>query len=871
MSYPTDRILLFDRCDNPIGELSPQDVLRRVRVYEINGEHSLTVVTRRVIQEGTRALTVDGTGRWDEWVCSEPDETHVRGDSMEGTYRFVWSLQYDLQSVYGAELRPGIPNPVTAAVALAAALDGTARWTVGTVDVVTTGGLSMYDNSAWERLSDVLRVFGGEVDTNITVGPKGVLSRSLCLRAHLGSTSVTRRFDWSHDLTSIRRTPAPGPRFCRIIPRGKGEQVESSTGGVAYTRRINIKSVNGGIEYLRDTEAEAAFRVPDGSGGYEYPRTIVIYEDIEDPQELKDTALADMPNHTHPEVTYEADVMQFAAAGMDVAGISLGDDVQAVDRGFSEGSALRIQGRVVRTEIDDISKRTTVMIGRIANTLADSLMALESQMRSIASLTHVLEAGGTAAYLQNLLDRLNAEINATGGYSYLVPGHGLITYDVAVSDPLVGSEATKVVQIKGGSIRIADSKKPSFSGINDWEWKSVFVSGHVAAELVTAANIVTGYIGSLGDTFIDLDNHTVQLGQTVGSHVVVNDYGIEVFDNNGLSSFFAGTRNNKSVVRIGRDGNYGNVVLEGNGSVDIVRGDKLWCHFGYGNVEANYPSSSVIEPGIFYTLGSRPSNEVPGKFSFVEGVDCSAPSSYAHAIGYKTTALGQFSYTEGTNTQATGQNSHAEGSDSKATGNTSHAEGGATTASGWFSHAGGYKSTASGENSFAHGLSVSAIEDNQTVIGKYNVTSNDHLFIVGNGSINSRSNAFYVKWNGDIWCAGTLTQNSDRRLKKHHAYLSDDACDFIRKLKPALFTKEGERHVGFYAQDVQDAEPDGWDTVTVTPQHTDESLDFDPLTLDYSALIAPLVAYAQQLEKRVDKQQQAIESLVKRVEALEGK
>ena len=101
-----------------------------------------------------------------------------------------------------------------------------------------------------------------------------------------------------------------------------------------------------------------------------------------------------------------------------------------------------------------------------------------------------------------------------------------------------------------------------------------------------------------------------------------------------------------------------------------------------------------------------------------------------------------------------------------------------------------------------------------------------------------------------MFIAGTLVQNSDRRLKDHRAYLGEDACDFVRNLKPALYTKDRERHVGFYAQDVQDADP--WGTATVSPDHSDESLDFDPLTLDYTALIAPLVAYCQHLEKRIE-------------------
>jgi hypothetical protein len=194
---------------------------------------------------------------------------------------------------------------------------------------------------------------------------------------------------------------------------------------------------------------------------------------------------------------------------------------------------------------------------------------------------------------------------------------------------------------------------------------------------------------------------------------------------------------------------------------------------------------------------------------------------------------------------------HAEGSYTTATGESSHAEGYETTASGSYSHAGGYYTTAT--------------DQAQTVIGAYNVSdtqslmNNRKLLIIGAGTSSSnRKNAFYVQGNGNVWCAGTLSQNSDRRLKEHHKYLDEDACEFIRKLRPALYTKDDERHVGFYAQDVRNAEPEGWDTVTVTAQHTDESLGFDPLTLDYTALIAPLVAYTQQLERRINELEQTL-------------
>ena len=123
---------------------------------------------------------------------------------------------------------------------------------------------------------------------------------------------------------------------------------------------------------------------------------------------------------------------------------------------------------------------------------------------------------------------------------------------------------------------------------------------------------------------------------------------------------------------------------------------------------------------------------------------------------------------------------------------------------------------------------------------------------------------------GDVSCHA-LTQRSDRRDKDHIGYIGgDEAAAFIRSLKPALFKfkRDGKRRMGFYAQDVREA--DVWDTVTVAEEMNEDN-GHVPLTLEYSALIAPLVAYAQELERRVEAQEEAIGALERRVEALEGR
>lgn len=198
--------------------------------------------------------------------------------------------------------------------------------------------------------------------------------------------------------------------------------------------------------------------------------------------------------------------------------------------------------------------------------------------------------------------------------------------------------------------------------------------------------------------------------------------------------------------------------------------------------------------------------------------------------------IGTYSYREGENCIASGNTSHAEGESSEARGSNSHAQNYRTLSSGKHSHAGGAYTIAQG---YA-----------QTAIGVYNVASgqtgethsdSDNAFIIGGGSSSARKNAMAVTFGGDTTIAGTLTQSSDRRLKDHRSYLDADAVEFIDKLKPAHYFKDGQSHVGFYAQDVKEA--DKWNCMT------GEMNGF--MTLGYTELIAPLVAYVQKLEKRI--------------------
>ena len=504
----TSRIMLFDSSDTYLGDLAPDDVFGRKRIEAINGEHSLTITTSQILAKGTRLLTVDDTGKWREYVVSGQDANHSSGKTAIGSYYCVWSIQHDLMGVT-CDKMPGVQNAVNAATALAAALSNTKRWTAGAVTVTSTGGASMWQRSAWEALSVLIDTWGGEVDAEITVGSTGVVKREACLYSHLGSTDVTRRFDYGADLVAIRRKVAEDPIYARIVPLGAGYTDDANS---TDRRRVTIESLtDGNVQWLQNDDVAELVRLPDGSGGWEYPTRFVIYDGIETPEELLAVATADLDTYTTPKVTYTASVLQLDKAGADIHGLALGDDFDVVDKSFDVDGGIRIRDRAIKLEVNEMDEHDIVVtLGDVAETFASSLAKISGKVDTISNI--VANQGATFAdYLNNIIDNLNAEINATDGYTYIVAGRGIVTYDVAVSDPTVGAEASQVTEMRGGTLRFANGR----TSAGDWDWKTVLISGHIATDMITSGNITAGYIGnSTSGNYWNLDTGEFRLVTT---------------------------------------------------------------------------------------------------------------------------------------------------------------------------------------------------------------------------------------------------------------------------------------------------------------------------------------------------------------------
>lgn len=516
------RVIVYDRTDSYVCDIDPTKLLDLTSTEEVNGEHSLTIKTTQELAKTDRVLVRDGMGIWHEYVVVGMTGEHGgrRVGAVAHEYYCVWSVQYDLSATYidtQVGLVPGHPSvPAPARSGLEAALSGTNRWQIGTITVTNSGSASFYRRDGWDGLKTVTEQWGGEIDVTIEVSTGGVVGRYVNLLERVGTADVTRRFDYGSDLKDIKRKVSDDVWPCRIVPLGKSTETEA--GG--YSRRPTIAAANDGIVWLEDSDAVPLTRVPDGQGGWEYPTSIIKNDVFSDPAQLKAWALEHISEYTRPQVTYEAELVQLVKAGLNPHGVALGDDVIVVDHDFG-GEGLAITARVIKIQQSLLdSTDTKLTVGNAPKTLSGTLGGMARGIERLdEQSTAAATYQATAAYLSTLLGRLNDEINLTGGYFYIVEGLGARCYDTQVTDPAVGTEASKVVEIRGGTIRIADTKTAQ----GEWNWRTVFVSGHIAADLVTAANITAGYIGSAGSgNYWDLDSGEFRLASTaqLGSKTV---------------------------------------------------------------------------------------------------------------------------------------------------------------------------------------------------------------------------------------------------------------------------------------------------------------------------------------------------------------
>ncbi|MEF8797618.1 MAG: tail fiber domain-containing protein, partial [Salinivenus sp.] len=167
----------------------------------------------------------------------------------------------------------------------------------------------------------------------------------------------------------------------------------------------------------------------------------------------------------------------------------------------------------------------------------------------------------------------------------------------------------------------------------------------------------------------------------------------------------------------------------------------------------------------------------------------------------------------------------------------------------------------------AMGRRTTAATGQSLSIGRYNdanTSSDGTLFVVGNGTGDSdRSDALVLDDQGEMTIAGTLTENSDRRLKTSIEPLGDGTLTKLAALQPVRYEFKNQRahpsgeQIGLVAQEVQKK----------FPELVSEGSG-GMLSLAYPKLSAVLLKGLQEQQATIETQQARIDSLTRRVDRL---
>ena len=506
-------LTLFDRWGNNLGRL-PYTKASHIEALDLTDE--LKITCDRELIKGQRIVWVDRQGIAHEHLVDEVSQIHDDEGKTRCEAVCINSIA-ELLDDYIDDKRPsgGVVE------ALTSILSGT-RWSVGRCDQKGNASHTFYHISVREGLTDLVSVWGGEVEVTIETDGVRVTRRSIGIRACRGDQLSPKRFTWTKDLINIKRKTASANPKTRVYGYGKG--VETEGGG--FGRRLTFGAINGGKDYVEDTAATDIWGHPDGNGGIAPAVDVYINEQCDDPAQLLQESNSYLETVKEPQISYEADVVDLYAFGRSWEGVALGDRVAIIDKEFSE-TGIRIKGRVSQIERDLIAADTTVTFGNLVDALTDMWETVAGALKSgVASRAQIdAVSNPSVGWLKLLQSALNAQFNAVGTYKVESFELGQIFSNVALNaetgTPVKTTANMWAVNINGMGIRLASS----LAANGQWDWTTFITGASVNANCINVGTLRADRVraGLLtdekGKNYWDLDTGEFRLsaGTTVGN------------------------------------------------------------------------------------------------------------------------------------------------------------------------------------------------------------------------------------------------------------------------------------------------------------------------------------------------------------------
>ena len=467
----------FNRWGDNLGRLT---VSAATHTDALDGTDELNITCAEDLVKGDRIVWIDLQGVCHEHIVDTIDRVHDDDGAPETQAVCINSVNETWDDWLDDKRPSG-----SVSVALTSILADT-RWEVGTCDQGGSASRTFYHESVREGLAGIIETWGGELETLIVHDGASIVSRRVGVRAKRGNQNSAKRFTWTKDLVSVKRSVASDNPKTRVYGYGKG--VETEGGG--YGRRLTFGDINNGKDYVEDADATAIWGHPDGEGGILPAVASYVNEQCEDAAQLLQETKDYLEQAKEPKVTYTASVIDLYAFGRSWEGVGVGDDVAIIDKGFS-AEGVRLHGRVSQIERDLLTGDATVTFGTLTDTMADMWQSVNNALKSNSQQNALYDAaaGTSVSWLIQLQQALNAQFNAVGTYHVETFELGEIWSNVPLNPetglPAKATADMWAINVNGRGQRLA----AGLTSDGQWDWRTFFTGGMVTADVINAGTM----------------------------------------------------------------------------------------------------------------------------------------------------------------------------------------------------------------------------------------------------------------------------------------------------------------------------------------------------------------------------------------------
>lgn len=467
----------FSRWGENLGRLT---VSAATHADALDGTDELKITCAEDLVKGDRVVWIDLQGVCHEHIVDTIDRVHDDDGAPETQAVCINSVN-ETWDDWMDDKRPS----GSVSVALTSILADT-RWEVGTCDQGGSASRTFYHESVREGLAGIIETWGGELETLIVHDGESIVSRRVGVRAKRGNQNSAKRFTWTKDLVSVKRSVASDNPKTRVYGYGKG--VETEGGG--YGRRLTFGDINGGKDYVEDAEATTVWGHPDGEGGILPAVASYVNEQCEDAAQLLQETQDYLEQVKEPKVTYTASVIDLYAFGRSWEGVGVGDDVAIIDKGFS-AEGVRLHGRVSQIKRDLLTGDATVTFGTLTDNMADMWQSVSNALKSNSQQNAIYDAaaGTSVSWLQQLQAALNAQFNAVGTYKVETFELGTMWSNVPIDAetglPVKATSGMWAVNINGMGMRLA----ANLTSDGQWDWRTFLTGAMVSADAINTGTM----------------------------------------------------------------------------------------------------------------------------------------------------------------------------------------------------------------------------------------------------------------------------------------------------------------------------------------------------------------------------------------------